>query len=34
MPNKALRILIADPHHAHRIVLERLFNQQGYFRST
>ncbi|OPG69015.1 chemotaxis protein CheY [Pseudomonas ogarae] len=32
MPNKALRILIADPHHAHRIVLERLFNQQGYFR--
>ncbi|WP_460318493.1 response regulator [Pseudomonas ogarae] len=32
MPNKALRILIADPHHAHRIVLERLFNQLGYFR--
>ncbi|AHL35123.1 histidine kinase [Pseudomonas brassicacearum] len=32
MPNKALRILIADPQHTHRIVLERLFNQQGYFR--
>ncbi|MGX1175952.1 response regulator [Pseudomonas sp. R151218B TE3479] len=32
MPNKALRILIADPQHTHRIVLERLFNQQGYYR--
>ena len=32
MPNKALRILIADPHHAHRVVLERLLNQLGYFR--
>lgn len=32
MPNKALRILIADTQHTHRIVLERLFNQQGYFR--
>ncbi|MBO1540871.1 response regulator [Pseudomonas sp. OA65] len=32
MPNKALRILIADTQHTHRIVLERLFNQLGYFR--
>jgi CheY-like chemotaxis protein len=32
MPNKALRILIADKQHTHRLVLERLFNQQGYFR--
>ncbi|WP_260961950.1 response regulator [Pseudomonas citri] len=32
MSNKALRILIADPDHAHRIVLERLLNQLGYFR--
>lgn len=32
MPNKALRILIADPQHTHRVVLERLFNQLGYFR--
>ncbi|SFW83620.1 MULTISPECIES: response regulator [Pseudomonas] len=32
MPNKALRILIADPQQTHRIVLERLFNQQGYHR--
>lgn len=32
MPNKALRIMIADTQHAHRIHLERLFNQQGYFR--
>jgi len=32
MPNKALRILIADKQHTHRIVLERLFNQQGSFR--
>ncbi|MCJ8206316.1 response regulator [Pseudomonas sp. RGM2987] len=32
MPNKALRILIADPNHTHRVVLERLFNQLGYFR--
>ncbi|MEN2397402.1 response regulator [Pseudomonas halotolerans] len=32
MPNKALRIMIADPQHAHRMRLEYLFNQQGYFR--
>ncbi|MBT2339686.1 MULTISPECIES: response regulator [Pseudomonas] len=32
MPNKALRILIADTQHTYRIVLERLFNQLGYFR--
>ncbi|WP_103310183.1 MULTISPECIES: chemotaxis protein CheY [unclassified Pseudomonas] len=32
MPNKALRILIADPQQTYRIVLERLFNQQGYHR--
>lgn len=32
MPNKALRIMIADTQHSHRITLERLFNQQGYFR--
>ncbi|WP_413791858.1 MULTISPECIES: response regulator [unclassified Pseudomonas] len=32
MSNKALRILIADTQHTHRIVLERLFNQQGYYR--
>lgn len=32
MPNKALRIMIADTHRSHRVELERLFNQQGYFR--
>ncbi|MFW9270463.1 response regulator [Pseudomonas sp. NR3] len=32
MPNKALRIMIADPEHYHRLQLERLFNHQGYFR--
>lgn len=32
MPNKALRIMIADPEHYHRMQLERLFNHQGYFR--
>jgi len=32
MQNKALRILIADPQHPHRVVLERLFNRLGYFR--
>jgi hypothetical protein len=32
MPNKALRIMIADSEHFHRMKLERLFNQQGYFR--
>ncbi len=32
MSNKALRILIADPQQTHRVVLERLFNQQGYHR--
>jgi hypothetical protein len=32
MPNKALRILIADEQHFHRMNVERLFNQLGYFR--
>ena len=32
MPNKTLRILIADTQHYHRMKLERLFNQLGYFR--
>jgi CheY-like chemotaxis protein len=32
MPNKALRIMIADSEHFHRMRLERLFNQLGYFR--
>lgn len=32
MPNKALRIMIADTQHSHRMRLEFLFNQQGYFR--
>lgn len=32
MPNKALRIMIADSEHFHRMKLERLFNLQGYFR--
>lgn len=32
MPNKALRILIADEQHFHRMKTERLFNQLGYYR--
>ena len=32
MPNKALRIMIADTDPSHRMKLEYLFNQQGYFR--
>ncbi|MGF6209749.1 hypothetical protein ABH906_005755 [Pseudomonas frederiksbergensis] len=32
MPNKALRILIADEQHFHRMKIERLFNQLDYFR--
>jgi hypothetical protein len=32
MPNKALRIMIADTQHSHRMRLEFLFNQQGYYR--
>ncbi|WP_085577524.1 MULTISPECIES: hypothetical protein [unclassified Pseudomonas] len=32
MPQKALRILIADPQHFHRMTLERSFNRLGYFR--
>ncbi|MDI2591050.1 response regulator [Pseudomonas sp. N3-W] len=32
MPNKALRILIADAQHFHRMKIERLFNQLDYFR--
>jgi hypothetical protein len=32
MPNKALRILIADEQHFHRMKVERLFNQLDYFR--
>lgn len=32
MPNKALRILIADEQHFHRMKIERLFNQLGYYR--
>ncbi|MBN3865489.1 response regulator [Pseudomonas frederiksbergensis] len=32
MPNKALRILIADEQHFHRLKTERLFNQLGYYR--
>ncbi|MGL6245364.1 response regulator [Pseudomonas sp.] len=32
MPNKALRILIADEQHFHRMIIERLFNQLGYYR--
>lgn len=31
MPNKALRILIADEQHFQRMKLERLFNQLGYY---
>lgn len=32
MPNKALRILIADGQHFNRLKIERLFNQLGYYR--
>lgn len=32
MPNKALRILIADEQHFQRLRVERLFNQLGYYR--
>ena len=32
MPNKALRILIADEQHFHRMKIERLFNALGYYR--
>ncbi|PQP02681.1 chemotaxis protein CheY [Pseudomonas frederiksbergensis] len=32
MLNKALRILIADEQHFHRLKTERLFNQLGYYR--
>ncbi|WP_053157212.1 hypothetical protein [Pseudomonas sp. P1.8] len=32
MPNKSLRILIADTQHFHRMRIEWLFNQLGYFR--
>ncbi|MEB2516438.1 response regulator [Pseudomonas sp. YuFO20] len=32
MPNKSLRILIADPQHFNRMKIERLFNQLDYFR--
>lgn len=32
MPNKSLRILIADAQHFNRLRIERLFNQLGYFR--
>jgi hypothetical protein len=32
MPNKALRILIADQQHFHRMKIERLFNQLDYYR--
>jgi CheY-like chemotaxis protein len=32
LPNKSLRILIADAQHFNRLRLERLFNQLGYFR--
>ena len=32
MPNKALRILIADEQHFQRMRIERLFNQLGYYR--
>ncbi|MBA1380607.1 response regulator [Pseudomonas brassicacearum subsp. neoaurantiaca] len=31
MPNKALRIIIADTEHYHRMKLERLLNHRGYF---
>ena len=32
MPNKALRILIADEQHFHRMKIERGLNQLGYYR--
>ncbi|WP_213941656.1 response regulator [Pseudomonas sp. dw_612] len=32
MPNKALRILIADDQHFHRMKIERLFNSLDYYR--
>ena len=32
MINKALRILIADPQHFHRMKVERLFNGLDYYR--
>ena len=32
MINKALRILIADPQHFHRMRIERLFNGLDYYR--
>ncbi|VVO19057.1 hypothetical protein PS723_04053 [Pseudomonas fluorescens] len=32
MSNKALRILIADDQHFHRMKIERVLNQLGYFR--
>jgi CheY-like chemotaxis protein len=32
LPNKSLRILIADAQHFNRLRIERLFNQLGYFR--
>jgi CheY-like chemotaxis protein len=32
LPNKSLRILIADPQHFNRMKIERLFNQLDYFR--
>ena len=32
MPNKSLRILIADAQHFNRLRIERLLNQLGYFR--
>lgn len=32
LPNKMLRILIADEQHFQRLRIERLFNQLGYYR--
>ena len=32
LPNKTLRILIADEQHFQRMRIERLFNQLGYYR--
>ena len=32
MPNKALRILIADAQHVQRVGLEKILNRQGYYR--
>ncbi|WP_092305676.1 response regulator [Pseudomonas sp. NFIX28] len=32
MPNKTLRILIADEQHFHRMKIERMLNQLGYYR--